>query len=101
MNLQAQLTALKNQSADLTLAERAARSCHLAKQLEKIGEYEAACEALNEFWPQRDRQPRLDGLDEAMKAEVLLRVGALSGWQGSAVQTSGGQEAAKDRITQS
>ena len=65
MNLEAQLTALKNQSANLTLAERAELSCRIAKQLEKIGEYEAAREALSEFWPDRDGPPKLDDLNES------------------------------------
>ncbi|HVS82463.1 MAG TPA: response regulator [Pyrinomonadaceae bacterium] len=34
-------------------------------------------------------------------AEVLLRVGALAGWQGSAQQAAGSQETAKNLITQS
>lgn len=101
MNLTAQLTALKKQTSDLTLGERVEFTCRLAKQLEKAGEYEAACEALNEFWPDQGGAPNLEGLDEATKAEVLLRVGALAGWQGSADQTEGSQEAAKDLITQS
>jgi len=73
----------------------------LAKQLEKAGEYEAASEALEEFWPEGDGMPKIEGLDEATKAEVLLRVGALSGWLGSARQKPGGQESAKNLITQS
>lgn len=99
MNLTSQLTALKNQTRDLTLAERAEPCCRLAKQLEKAGEYEAACEALSEFWPERDGPPKLDDLDEPTKAEMLLRVGALAGWQGSAAQTTNSQEAAKNLIT--
>jgi len=99
MNLTSQLTALKNQSRDLTLAERAELCCRLAKQLEKAGEYEAACEALSEFWPERHGPPKLDDLDELTKAEILLRVGALAGWQGSADQTTNSQEAAKNLIT--
>src|SRR6266853_5788683 len=101
MNLQSQLTALKNQGGDLSLAERAELSCRLAKQLEKAGEYEAAYEALNEFWPDRNGLPKLDDLDEPMRAEVLLRVGALAGWLGSAHQAEGSQETAKDLITES
>jgi tetratricopeptide (TPR) repeat protein len=101
MNFESQSTALKVKSADLTLAERAELSCRTAKQLEKIGEYKAACEALNEFWPDRDSPPRLDGLDDKTKAEVLLRVGALAGFQGSADQTTGCQETAKNLITKS
>jgi len=100
MNLTSRLTALKHQSSDLTLSERVEHSCRLAKQLEKAGEYEAAREALSEFWPEQGGPPKLDGLDEPTKAEVLLRVGALAGWQGSADQTEGSQETAKDLITQ-
>jgi len=101
MNVEAQLAGLKEQSRNLTLAERADLSCALAKKLEKTGEYEAAGEALNEFWPERDRPPKLEGLDEPTQAAVLLRVGTLAGWQGGADQTAGSQETAKDLITKS
>ena len=60
-----------------------------------------ACEALGEFWPERNGPPKVEGLDAAMKAEVLLRVGALAGWSGSAHQAAGSQETAKNLITQS
>lgn len=101
MNVEAQLTTLKNQSADLPLAERAELSCRIAKQLEKIGEYAAGCEALAEFWPDRKAAPKLDDLDSPTKAEILLRTGALAGWLGSADQTIGSQETAKNLITKS
>jgi len=101
MNLESQLATLKEQSRDLTLAERAELSCRAAKKLEKTGEYEAACDVLGEFWPERDRSLKLEGLSEPMKAEVLLRVGALAGWQGGANQTEGSQETAKNLITES
>src|SRR5207249_1242964 len=60
-----------------------------------------ACEALNELWPERNGTPKLKGLNEKTKAEVLLRVGALAGWLGSANQTEGSQETAKNLITKS
>src|SRR5882762_11734885 len=101
MNLESKLTALKHPSGDLPLAERAELSCRLAKQFEKTGEYEAACEALSEFWPQPDEPPKLDGLNESTKAEVLLRVGALAVCLGSADQTEGSQEAGKNLSTHS
>ncbi|MDX6498097.1 MAG: hypothetical protein QOG23_1357 [Blastocatellia bacterium] len=101
MNLASQLTRLKNQNPNLPLAERAELSCRIAKHLEKAGEYEAVYEALSEFWPDRNDSPKLDGLDELTKAEVLLRAGALAGWQGSADQTTGSQETAKNLITKS
>lgn len=101
MDLQSQLTALKTESSDLALPERADLSCRVAKQFEKAGEYEAAYEALNEFWPERDRPPKLEGLDERTQAALLLRVGTVAGWQGGADQTAGSQEMAKDLITKS
>ena len=101
MNLASQLTALREQTRGLTRIEQTTLCCRLAKQFEKAGEYEAAREALNEFWPEHKGQPKLDDLDEPTKAEVLLRVGALAGWQGSANQATGSQEKAKDLITKS
>ena len=101
MNLQSQLTALQERNRGCTLAERAHQCCGLAKQLEKAGEYEAACEAIHEFWPQREGPPNLDDIEGATKAGVLLRVGSLAGWMGSTDQTEGSQETAKDLITQS
>src|SRR2546422_3855787 len=101
MNLTAQLTALREETRGLTPGERARRCCDLGMQLEKAGEYEAACEALSEFWPKRDGPVNLNGLDEATRAEVLLRVGALAGWLGSTDQAAGSQETAKNLITQS
>ena len=101
MNLESQLVALRQRNSALTPTERAKHCCDLAKQLEKAGEYEAACEALDEFWPGRYGPPKVGELDEATKAEVLLRVGALAGWLGSAVQSEGSQENAKDLITRS
>ena len=91
MKLTSQLSALREETRGLAPIERARRCCDLAKQLEKSGEYEAACEALSEFWPEREGPLNLTGLDEAAKAEVLQRVGALSGWLGSTDQTEGSQ----------
>ena len=101
MNLTSQLTALREETRGLSRGERAVHCCDLAKQLEKAGEYEAAREALGEFWPERDGSPFLDQLDEATKAQVVLRVGALSGWLGSTDQAARSQEIAKDLITKS
>src|SRR5437870_5625469 len=101
MKLTSQLTALREETRGLTVVERAIRCCDVAKQLEKAGEYEAACESLSEFWPERDGPLNLTELDEAARAEVLQRVGALAGLLGSTDQTDGSQETAKDLITQS
>lgn len=89
--------------ADPTLApnERARLRCQLAKQLEEVGNYEAAREAMGELWPRVGERPVLDELNEAAAAEVLLRVGTLTGWLGSTKQIEGAQETAKNLITES
>ncbi len=101
MNLEAQLIALKEKQPTLPRGEQAKLACDLAKQFEKASEYEAAWEALSEFWPDRDREPRLYDLDERTAADVLLRIGSLAGWLGSTDQANGSQERAKDFITRS
>ncbi len=95
------LTVGRPANQSLSLSERAQYSCKLAKDLENAGEYEAACEALIEFWPARNVQPELKGLDTDSRAEVLLRVGTLTGWTGSASQAADAQATAKDLISQS
>src|SRR5262249_36769185 len=95
-----ELTTLK-QSRHLSVNDRARLSCNISKQLEKLGEYETAYEALSEFWPDRRESPKLQGLNESTKADVLLRVGSLIGWLGEADQIEGSQERAKDLITKS
>ncbi|HXI24595.1 MAG TPA: response regulator [Pyrinomonadaceae bacterium] len=101
MTLTSELKALRNQSRDLPINERAELACRAAKRFEKIGEYDAAYEALSEFWPDRNQSPNVEGLAESSKGELLLRTGALAGWLGAADQTRGSQEAAKDLITKS
>ena len=101
MNLTAQLTSLRQQTDGLSPAEQAALCCEVAKQLEKVGEYHAAAEAMAEFWPDQSEDPRIENLDAATQATVLLRVGNLTGFLGSADQAAGRQERAKDLITRS
>ena len=86
---------------DLSPDDRAHLRCRLAKQLEQAGDFEAAGEAMAELWQGVGARPMLEGLDEETKAEVLLRVGALTGWIGRATQIEGPQEMAKDLISES
>jgi len=81
--------------------ERALLRCQLAEELELRGQYEAARNALGELWQGIGQYPVLEGLVDLTAAEVLLRVGTLSGWLGSASQLEGAQEVAKDLISQS
>jgi len=81
--------------------ERARELCAQARDLEEAGKYEDARAVLSDFWQRIGDRPRLDGLAGAVKAELLLRVGTLSGWLGSAGQIPGAQEVAKDLISES
>lgn len=94
---------LLHQIADqsLTHDERVQLRCQLAKQLEKLGNYEGAREAIGELWQCVGGCPVLEGLGQRTVAEVLLRVGALTGCIGSAKQLEGAQEVAKDLISES
>jgi tetratricopeptide (TPR) repeat protein len=73
----------------------------LVVELQNRGEYEAACEALGGFWRGIGQRPEIGSLSAADQAEVLLRVGTLSGWLGSSGQIPGAQEFAKDLISES
>jgi tetratricopeptide (TPR) repeat protein len=101
MNLTAQLTNLRTRTDGLSRNERARLSCDWAKEMEKIGEYDVAAEALEEFWPNRNEAPIVDDLEAGVKARVLLRVGNLIAFLGASSEIPGYQERAKDLITQS
>ena len=93
------LTSLMRQldNPNLTDNQRAEIRCDAARKLEDKGEYEAARESLGELW---DRS-RLDVLDRSTAAEVLLRVGVITGWLGSNSQVNNAQEEAKNLISES
>lgn len=99
MNLLTDITTRPEQARVLSPIERAALCCRLSKEFEKAGEYDSARRALKEFWPTTDGPPKLDGLDDPTKAELLLRAGAVAGWLGGANQTEDSQESAKNLIT--
>jgi transcriptional regulator with PAS, ATPase and Fis domain len=80
---------------------RALLRCQLAEELEHRGQYESARDALGELWQGIGQHPALDELTDLTAAEVVLRVGTLSGWLGSTSQIVGAQEAAKDLISES
>ena len=85
----------------LPLSDRARHQCELARDQEEAGNFEAARQILSEFWQRVGERPKLDGLDVAARADVLLRSGTLTGWIGSALQISGAQAIAKDLISES
>jgi tetratricopeptide (TPR) repeat protein len=85
---------------DLSSSDRALLRCELARRQEQAGDYDAASEAMAELWKGIGARPSLEGLHVEAGAEVLLRVGALTGWIGSANQIEGSQEMAKDLISE-
>ena len=95
------LDSLPHETLTATSSERVPELCARAKELEEAGKFEDARLALGEFWQRVGDRPKLEGLDGASRAELLLRVGALSGWIGSARQIPGAQEIAKDLISES
>jgi tetratricopeptide (TPR) repeat protein len=86
---------------NLSNDERANLRCRVAKEFEEVGNYDAAQDALGELWGELGESPRVENLNAPSVAEVLLRVGTLTGWIGSTHQIEGSQEIAKNRITQS
>ena len=93
------LDEIDNQS--LPVNERALLRCRLARHQEAAGDYEGARDAMAELWQGIGVRPVLEGLDDETAAQVRQRVGALTGWLGSASQIEGSQEMAKDLISES
>jgi tetratricopeptide (TPR) repeat protein len=85
----------------LTADERALLRCRVATDLIHRGQYEPAAATLGELWRGTGQRPNIEGLKEATAAEVLLQVGALSGWIGACRSAAGAQESAKDLISES
>jgi tetratricopeptide (TPR) repeat protein len=88
-------------SHDTLVSDVIARQCAEARALESAGDYEAAKLALAEIWGGIGERPITASLQPAVRAESLLRAGALSGWLGSSRQIGGAQEFAKDLISES
>ena len=85
----------------LTEGERVLLRCGVASDHIHKGQHDSAREALGELWRGIGERPNVEGLSEGTAAEVLLQVGALSGWLGASRQVAGAQSAAKDLISES
>jgi transcriptional regulator with GAF, ATPase, and Fis domain len=88
-------------TSTLPLEEAARLQCQIAKQLEEVGDYEAACDSLSEWWEGVGERPRVNELETGCAAEILLRAGVLTGFVGSSRQIADAQETAKDLISES
>ncbi|HEX7315431.1 MAG TPA: helix-turn-helix domain-containing protein [Pyrinomonadaceae bacterium] len=85
----------------LTEDERVMLRCQVAADLTHKGQYEAAREALGEFWLGVGQRPPVRKLPPAVDAEVLLRCGALTRLLGNVGNVAGAQEQAKDMLSES
>ena len=74
-----QVELLQRDAATNVRSDRAKSVCERAKELEEAGKFEDARLTLGEFWQRIGDRPKLDGLEGAVGAELLLRAGALSG----------------------
>lgn len=95
-----QVNSVEQDARRTTRSEDVRELCSRAKQLEEAGKFEEARLALGEYWQRVGDPPKLEGLSDPLRAELLLRVGTLSGWIGSAGQIPGAQEIAKDLISE-
>lgn len=75
--------------------------CLAAKEFEEVGNYEAACSALAEWWERPGQRPKIEELEAESAAEVLLRAGVLTGFIGAPKQIANAQDIAKDLISES
>jgi tetratricopeptide (TPR) repeat protein len=79
----------------------ARRACERARELERAGDYEGARSVLGKLWTRIGERPAVDKLPLDTQADLLWRVGSLSGLLGSANQIAGAQELARDLLTES
>lgn len=96
-----QIASLQHEVPNISTSESVLLLCARAQELEEIGRFQDARMVLNEFWQRISERPKLDGLEGPARAELLLRVGTLTGWVGSTSQIPGAQEIAKDLISES
>ena len=97
--LASQLRELEN--PNLSVDSRAEQCCQAARAFEDKGEYEHARQVLSHYWQRIGERPNVTGLQPGTSAEMLLRVGVLTGVIGSNNQLADAQEKAKDLISES
>lgn len=86
---------------NLNVGGHAELCCEFAKEFENKGEYQKAREVLSELWPDISERPILSDLEPDVAAELLMRVGVLTGYIGFNNQIADAQEQAKNLISES
>ena len=95
------LTTSKAETSHLAPNERALRRCQDALELRDRSDYQGARDVMDPLWERVGERPKLKGLDDDVRAEVLLTVGILTSWIGSKEGIENAQETAKNLITES
>jgi tetratricopeptide (TPR) repeat protein len=95
------ITSLKINTAHLTTNDEALLRCQGALEEQDREDPQSAQEIMRPLWRGVGERPELEGLHPSVAAEVLLRVGILTGWIGSKIQMKEAQETAKNLITES
>jgi signal transduction histidine kinase/ActR/RegA family two-component response regulator len=83
-----------NQPSPLTMSEKVQACCTIAREKLELGDYDAGCATLREWW-MIGEWPKQEGLSQSAAAELLLIAGTLSGWVASTRQIAGGQTCAE------
>src|SRR5258708_17959589 len=84
----------RTETFPLTISEQVQRACAVAREQLEVGDYDAACAALQQWWRVGD-WPSHIGLSDPAAAELFLTSGMLSGWLASAKPLPGGQKPAE------
>lgn len=100
MGLETNQGSLLKNKQEVEQEERVLRRCRLAQELEDKGHYEEARQALGELFPRIGERPNIDAFSALTQAELLGRIGSISGWIGSEKGIDGAQEYAQDLISE-
>lgn len=88
------------ENPDLNRNGRARLRCKLSRELEDRGDYEAAREVIGELWEHAGDRPNVEKLEAATAAEVLMRVGVLTGHLADRYQIKDAQDKAKNLLSE-
>ena len=86
------------QSLPLSLSEQVHACCTIAREQLEVGDYEAGCRVLKQWWTIGE-WPKQEGLSQSAAAELLLTAGTLSGWVDSTRKIERGQRWAERMLS--
>lgn len=86
------------QASPLSLSEQVQACCTIAREQLEVGDYDAGCGVLQEWWTIGE-WPKQSGLSQLAAAELLVTAGTLIGWVDSTRQIDGGQKCAEQLLS--